>query len=473
MLTVLLPANEYDPARMARRPSEETIDHAFAAQASAGELCLAVSQADREPLIVKLPPSGVVTVGRDDEAALVVESPALSRLHFVIEVAPGAVQLRDLGSRNGTRKNGELVSDSATPLDPGDEIAAGDVRFTLLRRATLPSSAVTVALRSHAGPAQAALPAATVPPEFRYPSLAKVHEVARRVAPRSISLLILGETGTGKEVLAREVHRLSLRAGPLVAVNTASLPETLIESELFGHERGAFSGALTAKAGLIETADGGTLFLDEIGELPLPLQAKLLRVLEERTVRRVGATQERRVDLRVIAATHRDLEALVADKRFRADLLFRLNGVTLVLPPLRDRKDDIAPLSQHLLAGLVTAGAQPPALTPDALRVLRAYDWPGNVRELRHVLERALAFCDGPQIEVEHLPDAIQREPKETSQSEGGVRATVKDFERERILEALQKTGGNRTKAAELLGLPRRTLVYKLSKLKLSDPTDE
>ena len=470
MSTLLLPATEYDAGAMARRPSEETIDHAFAAQAFAGDLCLAVMQPDREPLIVKLPEQGLVTVGRDDEAALVIDSRALSRLHFVIELVPGAAQLRDLGSRNGTHRNGALVSDSPTPLAPGDEIAAGDVRFTLLRRATLPSSTVIVSLRDDGGPAPAA-GAGDVPTEFRYPSLQKVHEIARRVAPRNISLLILGETGTGKEVLAREIHRLSKRSGPLVAVNTASLPESLIESELFGHERGAFSGALVAKAGLIESADGGTLFLDEIGELPLPLQAKLLRVLEERSVRRVGENRERRVDLRVIAATHRDLQALVAEKRFRADLLFRLNGVTLTLPPLRERRGEIAQLCQHLLT--VISPDEPHTLTAAALRALSAHDWPGNVRELRHVLERALALSDGAQIDVVELPEALQREPKEPVSTEGGVRATVKDFERERILEALEKTGGNRTKAAELLGLPRRTLVYKLSKLKLGDPSDD
>jgi two-component system, NtrC family, response regulator AtoC len=464
--TVPAPASEYDAGAMARRPSEETIDHAFAVPPNAGDLCLAVTQPDREPLIVRLPASGAVTVGRDDEAALVVESPSLSRLHFVIEMAGGAARLRDLGSRNGTRRNGELVSESASLLAPGDEIAAGDVRFTLLRRETLPSSAIAVGLRSETPAAQA--PPTDVPPEFRYPSLEKVHAVVRRVAPRNISLLILGETGTGKEVLAREIHRLSKRTGPLVAVNTASLPETLIESELFGHERGAFSGALTSKAGLIETSDGGTLFLDEIGELPLALQAKLLRVLEERSVRRVGANQEKRVDLRVVAATHRDLETLVAEKRFRADLLFRLNGVTLTMPPLRERREEIGTLSQQLLAGM--SGAT--SITPAALRALRAFDWPGNVRELRHVLERAMAFSDGPHIDLEHLPDSLQREQKDVIASEGGVRATVKDFERERILEALEKTGGNRTKAAELLGLPRRTLVYKLSKLKLGDSSD-
>ncbi len=308
------------------------------------------------------------------------------------------------------------------------------------------------------------------PPAFQYASLRKIHHDLRKIAPRPISVLVTGETGTGKEVVARELHRLSGRTGPLVAVNTAALPENLIESELFGHERGAFSGAQTAKAGLIETADKGTLFLDEIGELSLPLQAKLLRVLEDLTVRRVGATTERKVDLRVVAATHQDLMALAKEKRFRQDLLFRLNGATISLPPLRDRHGEIGPLASSLL-GTLAAGGRTPALDPAALAALESYGWPGNVRELRHVLERAVAFADSGVITVEHLPativDAASGAPPRPAS--GDVRATVKDFERERILEALRAAGGNRTRAAEILGLPRRTLVYKLSKMKLDD----
>lgn len=434
-------------------------------------LCLAVG-GDRGAYVVELPARGDVRVGRDAEADLTVDAPSLSRLHFVLELRDGVVTVRDLGSRNGTRKNGAPLSDAPTPMVPGDELDAGELRFTLLRRATLPASAITVALRGDTSGAVDS-PAPDVPAEFRHPSLEQLHAVARRVAPRGISVLLLGETGTGKEVFAREIHRLSGRAGPFVAVNTASLPEALVESELFGHERGAFSGAVTAKAGLIEAADTGTLLLDEIGELPLPLQAKLLRVLEERAVRRVGSNTERKIDLRVIAATHQDLERQVAEKRFRADLLFRLNGVTLVLPPLRERRGEIPELARQLLARLAAPGTAPspcpemPALSPAALRALSNYAWPGNVRELRHVLERALAFVEGSVIELEHLPDAVTAGAAQATGpgTPTDVRSSVKDFERERILEALEKCGGNRTKAAELLGLPRRTLVYKLSKL--------
>lgn len=315
-----------------------------------------------------------------------------------------------------------------------------------------------------------------VPTAFRYPSLRKAHEIIRRIAPRGISVLVNGETGTGKEVVAREIHRLSGRSGPLVAVNAAALPENLIESELFGHERGAFTGAQGQKVGLIESSHGGTLFLDEIGELSLSLQAKLLRVLEDQTVRRVGSNTERKVDLRVVAATHQDLEVLSKEKKFRQDLLYRLNGAVIVMPPLRDRKKEIGALASRLLVELATSeNRSPPLIDAAALAAMEAYDWPGNVRELKHVLERALAFVDNTPIAVEHLPERISSraaptsKPAEPPSAGGDVRASVRDFERERILQALKDAGGNRTRAAELLGLPRRTLVYKLSKMRLDD----
>ncbi|MBK6513176.1 MAG: sigma 54-interacting transcriptional regulator [Polyangiaceae bacterium] len=321
-----------------------------------------------------------------------------------------------------------------------------------------------------------------LPPAFRYPSLRPLHDTLRKIAPRGISVLVHGETGTGKEVVARELHRLSRRSGPLVAVNTAALPETLIESELFGHERGAFSGAQAAKAGLIESSDRGTLFLDEIGELSLPLQAKLLRVLEDQSVRRVGATSERKIDLRVVAATHQDLEALAREKKFRQDLLYRLNGAVVTLPPLRERRGEIGPLAQRLAADLSgERSAAPPSIDPAAIAALEAYAWPGNVRELKHVLERALAFADDGVVRLEHLPATVAGSAgpsvhagaaaaaAASAPAAGDVRSTVRDFERDRILDALRQTGGNRTRAAELLGLPRRTLVYKLSKLKLDE----
>jgi DNA-binding NtrC family response regulator len=295
------------------------------------------------------------------------------------------------------------------------------------------------------------------------PAMLRLYDEAAKIAPTNVSVLVIGETGVGKEVMARFLHERSGRRGPLVCVNTAALPEALVESELFGHERGAFSGALQAKTGLLEAANGGTLFLDEIGDLPLALQAKLLRVLEERTVRRVGATQERKIDVRVVAATHRDLERAVAEQSFRPDLLFRLNACTLQIPPLRERVVEIERLALELLNE--AAGARAISLAPETKDLLCAYDWPGNVRELRNVIERGAALAKGA-ILPEHLPDYVRapRAPSDPT-SPAGVREDVKDFERQRIVDALAQTHGNQSQAAKLLGLPRRTLAYKMGRL--------
>ena len=300
------------------------------------------------------------------------------------------------------------------------------------------------------------------------PVMARLYAEARRIAPSPIGVLLIGETGAGKEVFARTIHAASGRTGPLICVNTAALPEQLLESELFGHERGAFSGAAVTKPGLIESAHGGTLFLDEIGELPMTMQAKLLRVLEDHVVRRVGANTERKIDVRVIAATNCDLEQLVAEKRFRQDLLFRLNGCMLHLPPLRERKGEITRLSEVFLSrAAAMLGAPQLRLSQAAVEALEHHTWPGNVRELRNVLERAAALSaqGGDLILPEHLPDSVFARRISTRPPGDDVREDVRDFERTRIIEALQKTNGNQTQAAELLGLPRRTLAYKMNRL--------
>ena len=315
-------------------------------------------------------------------------------------------------------------------------------------------------------------------------AMLQLHEEARRVARSGINVLLVGETGSGKEVFARAIHTASGRSGPLVCVNTAALPDQLVESELFGHEKGAFSGAVTGKAGLIEAAQGGTLFLDEIGELAMPMQAKLLRVLEDHSVRRVGATAERKVDVRVIAATNCDLEQCVIEKRFRQDLLFRLNACVLSIPPLRARTGEIRRLAEVFLTRTAALMGQPQLrFSSEALAALERHPWPGNVRELRNVIERAAAICGstGEAIGVAHLPTALRGgapgssgpatlpprampgEPPSGSPED--VRDSLRDFERARIVEALQKCSGNQTQAAELLGLPRRTLAYKMGRL--------
>lgn len=285
------------------------------------------------------------------------------------------------------------------------------------------------------------------------PALQAVRRLIERVAPTDKPVLIEGETGTGKELAARAVQRASLRAGgPFVVINCAALPEHLVESELFGHERGAFTGAVATVPGLFEMADGGTLFIDEIGELPAPLQPKLLRVLEDGTLRRVGSTQQRRVNVRIIAATNRDLAEEVRLGNFREDLFYRIHVLSLQLPPLRDRRTDIPLLVAHFLPAGWT-------IEPDAQAALEQYSWPGNVRQLRNVLERAMILAEHQTITLDDLPDDLQR-PVSTADSPGGS-AHLAAVERAHVLNMLERCGGNKSEAARALGIPRRTL-YRL-----------
>ncbi len=287
---------------------------------------------------------------------------------------------------------------------------------------------------------------------------------ARRIAPTAVPVLILGETGTGKEIVARAIHRLSRRAGRFVAVNVAALAGTLIESELFGHARGAFTGADRDRTGLVEESSGGTLFLDEIGDMPLPLQGKLLRVLQEREVRRVGETKVRRVDLRVVAATHRDLVAMAEAGTFRPDLLYRLRGVELVLEPLRNRPRDLARFVETALAGA--------ALSSAARDLVRRYRWPGNLRELASALESAKALAAPERVvEPQHLPAAVRGARSATSPAaSASYRDAVADAKRGSIQNALDESGGNRTQAAKRLGLSRQSLLYEMKVLGLAAP---
>jgi len=268
---------------------------------------------------------------------------------------------------------------------------------------------------------------------------------------------------------AETVHRASpRRGGPYVCLNCAALSETLLESELFGHERGAFTGAVQAKPGLLETAARGTLFLDEVGELPLATQAKLLRVLETREVARLGSVKPRRIDVRFIAATNRDLEKEVARGAFRADLYYRLNGITLTIPPLRSRLEEIRPLAEPFLRLICRdLGRQPPLLPPASVAHLEAYAWPGNIRELKNVIERAVLLCEGPMLEPQHMPleRPLTESQKLTSSGAGPARN-----ERDRIVEALASCAGNQSRAAKMLGIPRRTFVTKLDAYRIPRP---
>jgi transcriptional regulator with PAS, ATPase and Fis domain len=334
------------------------------------------------------------------------------------------------------------------------------------------------------------------------PEMLRLDAMASALAPGNISVLLLGETGSGKEVFAEAIHHRSpRRQAPFVRINCAALSESLLESELFGHERGAFTGALRDRAGLLETASGGTVFLDEIGEMPARLQSKLLRVIEEGQVLPVGATQARAIDVRIVSATNRDLEAEVAAGGFRQDLYYRLSAAVLSIPPLRQRRGEIEALA-HLFLRQAAAqiGRPAPRLAPRALERLLCHSWPGNVRELRNVMERALLLCPGGAIGPEHLPgermeaqapaglpvpaDDVADPALSTGRhgtsfrrhlgvvTEGAVPAGEGQpgDERQRILEALDHCAGNQTRAARLLGISRGTLVSRLTRYALPRP---
>lgn len=305
----------------------------------------------------------------------------------------------------------------------------------------------------------------------------QVARTVRKVAAFKTTVLVLGESGVGKEGVSRAIHTGSPRAdGPFVAVNCGAIPEPLLESELFGHVKGAFTDASTDKRGLFEEAQRGTLFLDEIGELPPPLQVKLLRALQEEEIRRVGGNRSIRVDVRVVAATSRDLASMVDDGTFRQDLYYRLNVMPIELPPLRERKDDIVPLLQHFATRVgKRLGISIEGFTPGALDRLRAYDWPGNVRELENTVEHAAVMCGGGIIDEDALPERTRRSRGDDSgfvlrfpEDDLSVKRASRLLEREFILRALEQTQGNRTHAAKLLDLSHRALLYKIKEFGLS-----
>ncbi|MCX7807266.1 MAG: sigma-54 dependent transcriptional regulator [Deltaproteobacteria bacterium] len=319
------------------------------------------------------------------------------------------------------------------------------------------------------------------------PAMRRVLELIERAASAPSSVLITGESGTGKEMIARALHEASPRKDkPFVAINCAAMPESLIESELFGHEKGAFTGATTRKEGLFRAADGGTLFLDEIGELPLSVQAKLLRVLQERSVRPVGATQDVAVDVRVIAATNRSIEKEVALGHFRQDLFYRLNVIRIHLPPLRERREDIPLLAEHFLKKHATIQNKHLVFHPEVLRWLTQQTYPGNVRELENLIERAVALSRGPLITMEdipmHPPATPCEQPPSPSLPELGeegidLDAWLGELERTMLLKAMEKSGGRQKAAARLLGMSFHAFRYRLKKhglsIEESTPEDE
>ncbi len=454
---------------------------------------------------VLLDPIKVLGVGRGEENHIRLDCPSVSRTHLLLHPVAGGLEVEDLGSANGTL----LIRASTGQEAPGAgvqlklnprERCAMQVGDALRVGSALISLQVQLQRRS-AHPARNVNPAGGGPRVLVDPALKSAYELVTRAAATEISVLILGETGAGKEAMAETVHQRSpRRGGPFLLLNCAALSETLLESELFGHEKGAFTGAHASKAGLLESTAGGTVFLDEIGELALGTQAKLLRVLEERSVMRVGATKPRRIDVRFVTATNRDLAREIRAGRFRGDLYYRISGLVVRIPPLRERLSEIEPLARFFLNEFCgQMGQSAPELTASALDALHSYEWPGNVRELKNVMERAVLLTGTGSITEEHvLPEPslfsdraghgasdseqddldestqVIKRPKDfgleaDSQQASSLRIPEGD-ERDRIIRALEACGGNQTRAAEMLGVSRRTLINRLDRWKLPRP---
>ncbi|HKN48370.1 MAG TPA: sigma 54-interacting transcriptional regulator [Candidatus Polarisedimenticolia bacterium] len=315
-----------------------------------------------------------------------------------------------------------------------------------------------------------------------HPLLQKITQLVRKVATTDATILIMGESGTGKELIARAVHALSPRVDrPFIPVNCGAIPAELLESEMFGHERGAFTGAIGQRAGMFQLANGGTIFLDEVGEMSATLQVKLLRVLQDREIRPVGADRVFKVDVRVLAASNKDLAAEVEEGNFREDLFYRLQVIPIVMPPLRERRSDIPLLTTHFLEKHNRKRSGRPArIAEEAMVHLWEYDWPGNVRELENLLERLVILSEDGLIGVEHLPPSMRsfisekKIPRPTLGEEGlDLNTAVEEFENRLIEEALRRTKGNKQAAARLLGLKRTTLVAKLRRRRGTDADDE
>jgi DNA-binding NtrC family response regulator len=391
-----------------------------------------------------LPPSGEVLIGRGNDCGLQIDHASISRRHALLHLGP-PLSVEDLGSKNGTSVRGARI-DAGTQVDfaPDDLIVAGTV--TLIVQGRLDVGPSTRPQRD---------------------AMTRIDALVERIAPSSINVLVLGDTGVGKEVMARRIHALSQRRdGPFSGISCAALSPQLLESELFGHERGAFTTAVATKEGLLEAAGGGTVFLDEIGDLPTSLQGKLLRVIEERVVLRVGSVKPRPIDVRFIAATNRDLHADMEAGAFRQDLYFRLAGVTIEIPPLRERKRQIAELAKIFVTDACKREGieQAPELTSEAIDWLEGHDWPGNVRELRNMMDRAVLLAEDGKIAVDQIASEIKRsgtKPRPLEEYED---------ERERIIAALEQCGGNQTRAAKLLGIARRTLIKRLDAYGLPRP---
>ncbi len=428
--------------------------------------------------VVDVPVDRETVIGRGAESHAVVDDARVSRRHARLRWDAGSLFIDDLGSRNGTNINGEVLHGESRRARGGDIIR-------------LAGREITVAIVSSVEPAPSIVEEPTSRPSrpsnepprrdmpegivIAEPSMARMFGFTRRVAATSTTVLILGETGVGKEVVAQQIHTWSARYDrPFVRVNCAALPETLVESELFGHERGAFTGADRKKVGFAEAAHEGTLFLDEIGELSLPVQAKLLAMLENRAIVRLGSTVETPVNVRVIAATHRNLTDEVKKGTFREDLYYRIGVVVIRVPPLRERPSEVTLLAKLFAKRFGShTGFGEPTIAADAAAALVAHAWPGNIRELRNAIEHAVLLTEDGVIRREHLPETVlgissdggaAAVARTSTARVGGVRAALAEVERASIEEALRAEGGNRTRAALKLGISLRSLLYKLEK---------
>jgi|GEM_PF-643129 len=393
--------------------------------------------------------SGILKIGRSSRNGFVLSDPSVSSFHLELEPTARGFQVRDLGSTNGTLVQGQRVQ--RCTVEFGSEIQIGQTKLILVAEDE-PGRADRLLGRRLVG---------------KSPQMAEVYNLIERGAKRDVAILIQGETGCGKELVAQEIHRLSARRqGPFITVDCSSIPRDLIESELFGHEKGSFTSALTQRKGAFELGDGGTVFLDEVGELPLELQPKLLRVLEERAFKRVGGNEVRRSDFRVISATNRWLDREVLQGRFRQDLFFRLYVLPILLPPLRERKEDIALLVEHFLRGKRIE------VTPQAMENLVAHSWPGNVRELRNTIERAVVMTEGSVLRPEDLlflaapPDALSISWEERSSLP--PTESLEEIEKRVIERTLKSHGGDKRATAQALGIALSTLYEKLKRFQLA-----
>jgi two-component system response regulator AtoC len=427
---------------------------------------------------------------------------ALRPMDSVAEYAPGilAIVMPECDAAAAEQAARSLLETARTRGGTEIDVAVGVAGFP--EHGTTPGALIARALAAlesvrGSGPGRVGVPPAETAPLLGEivvgdSQMTRVYELVRKVADHPITVLVAGETGVGKEVIASALHAASSRRdGPLVRLNCASMPETLLESELFGHEKGAFTGADRKKLGYFEAAHGGTLFLDEIGEMTAALQAKLQRVLEQRRITRVGGTDEIEVDVRVVCATHRDLEAESKKGTFRADLFFRISAFTIFVPALRDRPAEIAMLAQHFIRQCAAQTRQRiPTLSPAASAALRRHAWPGNVRELRNAIERAMVLHSSGVIGIEDLPDSIREgrtiaqaatlapvsSPSSASSSSSpsltldGMRDQIADLERATIAAVLESCNGSQTEAAKQLGISRRTLIYRMEKHGLKPP---